>query len=59
VATTVVLLHTAARCARTRSLSLELDRPVLQNHSVFTRFLRAIPQMNELVTLLLNFVKIF
>jgi len=28
--------------SRTRSLSVELARPVLQNHSVFTRFLHAI-----------------
>jgi len=35
---------------RTRSLSLELARQVLQNHSVFTRFLHAILQMNEFAT---------
>jgi len=35
------------KLALTRSLSLELVCLVLQNHSVITRFLHAIPQMNE------------
>jgi len=41
------------------SNSVKLARSVLQNHSVFTRFLHSIPQMNPLATQLQNFVKTF
>jgi len=40
--------------ARTRSLSLELVHLLLQNYSVFTRFLHAIPQMNPSATQIPN-----